>query len=224
MKAKLNVGPDQSGEVEITVEEVEGFIKAIVPDAILHLGGILSDNVQSWRYKNQLNIVKKAEINIKASGLPSNKIPLKVLLPIMEGSALEEDESIQDKWSNLLANAATGRIDVTPNYAAILSQLSSFEVKMLDDLYDSMMQSSASVQGPVQFFTDSIVAHYQVDKSTLTLAIENLSRLSLFRSPSSKGMQFGDYPLVMQTTDIFEFTVTGKHFVEVCRWVTLEMK
>lgn len=114
---------------------VNKFFNGIVPDFIKDGIGILSDQVKLWRWNNQMEIIKKANIKIESSDLTKRQIPLKVLVPIIQNSSLEEDLNMQNKWSSMLANAATGNVEVSPNYVAILNELSVVEVFILEKIY-----------------------------------------------------------------------------------------
>ncbi len=218
MKAKASI-IKQEAEIEASQKEVQAFFKAIVPNFVLELGGVLTDTVKYWRFRNQVAIVKKSNQLIDDSGLPKKQVPLKVLLPIMENSSLEEDEAIQQKWASLLANAATGKVDITPNYSEILKELSSFEVLLLDSLYDEAMRETDEIKRKeLQFGKENVARRFKIPVGKVELAIENLYRLGLLRSPGSKGASIGNYPFAIRTTDFFELTATGLHFVSACRW------
>src|SRR3989344_9050566 len=138
MKAKGGI----IGELEVNKEDlqaVDSFFKGIVPTAIKELSGILSDSVKFWRWKNQVNIVKKAQLFIDESGLSKSQIPMNIAIPLLEKGSLEEDTNMQDKWASLLANATTGNISVTPKYISILSELSPIEASLLDKVYDETL-------------------------------------------------------------------------------------
>lgn len=74
-------------------------------------------------------IAKDNNINLK-------QISLKILVPLLEFSSLEDDETLQDKWTNLFVNY----IDSNEKYEStifpfILNQLSSKEVIEIDRIY-----------------------------------------------------------------------------------------
>jgi hypothetical protein len=64
-------------------------------------------------------------------------VALNVLHPLLESASLQEDDELQERWANLLANAADPRkgSPVTPAFIAILKDLSPREVKFLDALF-----------------------------------------------------------------------------------------
>lgn len=57
MKAKISVA-NQRAEVEATNKEIESFFKSIMPDFVQEGGGILTDTVRFWRWKNQVFITR----------------------------------------------------------------------------------------------------------------------------------------------------------------------
>ena len=81
MKAKISI-TEQNAEIEASQEEVSEFLEKVIPNFVLESGGILSDTVRFWRWKNQINIIKKAKGIVENSKLDKKQVPLKILLPI----------------------------------------------------------------------------------------------------------------------------------------------
>ncbi len=212
-------GTKQEVELEVSKEEVQTFFDAIVPEFVKHAGGILSDNVRFWRWKNQVRIVEKVKEKIEHSGLEKKRIPLKVLVPILENSSLEEDEQLQDKWANMLANAISGKKQISPNYAAILSELSSVEVVLLDQLHkEASGIHDYEERKNLQFGRENVCKALKIDTSSADLIIENLIRLGLCQSPAGSGIMIGQYKFALRTIEIFEMTTLGYEFVSICKW------
>ena len=93
MKFKGEVSGIAKGELEITEEEAKsaiGFIDRIVPNFVREYGGLFSDNVKYWRWKNQVKIVLKAQEFLDSSNIEPRKIPLKIIVPLLESASLEE--------------------------------------------------------------------------------------------------------------------------------------
>lgn len=219
MKAKYSL-TDQKAEIEATQKEVSDFFGGIIPDFVKEGGGILTDTVRFWRWKNQVNIIKKAKEKIEKNNLTKQQVPLKILSPILENSSLEEEEIIQDKWSNLLANAITGQNDINPNYIEILKELSSLEVAILDKLFDATSQEADyKKRKSMQFNKEKIIEIFKISDEKSDLVIENLYRLNLCQPPASHGgITIGNYPIMIRTNDFFEFTTFGYYFVKACKW------
>jgi hypothetical protein len=221
---KIQVGLQVSGEdktikagVQGSQEAVSAFFNGLVPDFIKDGVGILSDQMKLWRWSNQIEIIKKAQAKIEASGLSKRQIPLKVLVPIIQNSSLEQDSNMQDKWANMLANAATGSVEVSPNYAAILNELSPLEVNILDQIYTEVnKEADYAKRKALQFDATKLKSILNVSDEKMDLIIENLYRLNLLQAPAGKGVMLGDMPFALRTTKVFEFTTLGYEFVKAC--------
>lgn len=217
MKAKGSL-TKQEAEIEITKEEVHSFFSDIIPDFVQETGGILSDTVRFWRWKNQINIVKKAKAIIEANSLDKQKTSLKVLVPLLNTSSLEEDEILQNKWANLLANAITGSAFVKPNFIEILNELSALEVQLLDKIYDeAMKEPDYKKRKQLQYGKEQVCKIYSLPSDQFDLMVENLFRLGICQPPGSTGIMFGDARVALRTTDVFELTTLGMEFIKACR-------
>jgi hypothetical protein len=218
MKAKVSL-LKQEAEIDLTKEEVTNFLDSIVPGFVKEGGGILTDQVKFWRWKNQLNIVKKAIVKIEESSLEKQQVPLKVLSPILENSSLEEEESMQDKWANLLANAVTGREKIRPNFAEILKELSPVEATILDSLFNRARgETDYEKRRELQFSKQKISDLYSLTSEEADLIIEDLFRMNLCQVPGGRGARLGKYNFALRTTEIFELTTLGFNFVKACSW------
>ena len=223
---KLQIGIRISAEDKTITAGVQGdqdaitkFFNGIVPDFIKDGVGILSDQVKLWRWINQVNIITKAQKIIEESGLDKKQIPLKVLVPIIQNSSLEQDENMQNKWANMLANAVTGNVEVSPNYAAILNELSPIEVSILDKIYQEVnKEADYQKRKSFQFDTNKLKAMLNITEEKMDLIIENLYRLNLLHAPAGHGIAVGEYKSALRTTKIFEFTTLGYEFVKACNW------
>lgn len=218
MKAKISI-TEQNAEIEASQEEVSKFLEKVIPNFVLESGGILSDTVRFWRWKNQINIIKKAKSIVENSKLDKKQVPLKILLPIMENASLEEEEIIQNKWANILANAITASKNITPNYAEILKELSVLEVVILDKLFDeSSKENDYEKRKQLQFSKQKISEIFKLSSEQADLIIENLYRLNLCQAPAGHGIAVGQYKFALRTTEVFEFTTFGYYFVQACKW------
>jgi hypothetical protein len=218
MKAKISLS-DQNAEIEANQKEISDFFGGIIPSFVKEGGGILTDTVRFWRWKNQVNIIKKAKEKVEKSGLEKKQVPLKTLLPLIENSALEEEESIQEKWANILANAITAEKEIKPNYAEILKELSSLEIIILDKLFDeSNKESDYKKRRLLQFSKQKISEIFKISDEQADLIIENLYRLNLCQAPAGQGVAIGEFKFALRTTEVFEFTTFGYHFVQSCKW------
>jgi hypothetical protein len=98
-----------------------------------------SVKLRTYRLKNWAEAVRSAHAQVEAAKREAKAIPPKVLIPLMEGASLEDDESMQARWASLLARAAVAgnADDIPPAYASILSQLTPLSATTLEILRDT---------------------------------------------------------------------------------------
>jgi len=222
METKVKMG-DLEISHEATDKEAIDFLNSIVPDFIKDGIGILSDNVKLWRWKNQIKIISEAKKFINENNLSIKQTSLKILIPIIESSSLEEDETIQKKWSILLAKAISGDKNIKPSYVETLKELSSLEVYILDSIFQEVNKESDEIKrSKLQFSTDKVIYFVNskiaanLNKNEAKIIIENLFRLNLLRAPASGGISAGEYSFVLRTNDFFELTDLGYDFIKSC--------
>ncbi len=154
----------------------------------------------------------KAQQLLAGAGREPQPVEVKVLVPLVNGAALEPDESLADKWAALLANAAdpAQRVNVEAGYVEILKQLTPTDAQLLKALY------SRSAAPSYSSFTKSI--DYKILRlsagigANFDLSLDNLVRmrlcaLSAANEPNS--------PFARQSFDVTT-TVLGYHFYKAC--------
>src|SRR5258708_32946363 len=85
-------------------KEARGFIGTILGEPAKALGGLLGDKVNKRRHGNLIKIVVQAKRKLAEAGVSPKEVPLKIIHPLLEAASLEEDETMQAMWANLLAN------------------------------------------------------------------------------------------------------------------------
>ncbi|MEY3297635.1 MAG: hypothetical protein RLZZ597_895 [Cyanobacteriota bacterium] len=127
-------------------EPLKDFLGTLLGPAANEAGQLFGDKVRYLRWKNSLTIIERADNELRRRGIKPSTVPLKTLIPILEGASLEsEDENLQSKWANLLINATQGS-SVHPSYPKILSELVQSEARILDHLYELDIKRSYSRQ------------------------------------------------------------------------------
>ncbi|UJW82550.1 Abi-alpha family protein [Hydrogenophaga sp. SL48] len=171
------------------------------------------------RWERQIRMMQRSQDFLKLVGLPvpTRPVPLKLLIPIMQGASLEEDDDLQDRWAALLVNAANANFgsEVRRAYVAILEQLNPLDARILDVLYslpfeDSQHHGIITADLPLH-------ARIKMEKEQelrlptedVVISLSNLVRLGCLRP----GMTWGGGESYGRVNP----TVAGKAFVEACR-------
>ena len=92
------------------------------------------------RFRQAVKLCRRAKQLLDDAGLQAHEVRPGVLVPILEGATLaDDDEALQDRWAALLANAATKPADaIPPSFPYILGQLSATDAKLLDVVFDAV--------------------------------------------------------------------------------------
>jgi hypothetical protein len=130
-----------STAVEKSIDLVKGFLEKLVGATIEETGLIWADNVKLIRFKNQIKILTKAQKIVEESGINPKQISLKTLVPLLEYSSLEDDETLQERWTNLIVNF----VDSSKNFESsifpsILNQISTNELLAIEEIYQLGMK------------------------------------------------------------------------------------
>jgi hypothetical protein len=213
---------DESKELaELTGRSLaEGFSRAVFDRTlgpVVELNEMLRDQVRYVRFVLQVKIVKRATAFLAKEGIEPGRVPLKLLVPLLELSSLEDeaDEDMMDRWAALLANAGAGDAGATvlPSFPRILAELTSADAVILDAIYAGA--------GP-----HPVASLFQVYPADVGLADNdplfidrcyNLERLGLVRVGwENKTIRETDPPTYEHTIARLEGTQLGASFVAAC--------
>jgi hypothetical protein len=192
--------------LEKGIDLIKGFVEKLAGGTMEETGLLFAEKIRLRRLKNQIEILKKAQKIAKEANINIKQINLKVLVPLLENCSLEEEESIQDMWANLIANYAdSNKTYHSAIYPFILSQLSSDEVKQIEEIY------GYKVEGTTQQF--------KLDKE----GINNLVRLGILEKGNPKitfhprNFLFNKHDKIeVDETPAYKMTSLGRKFYECC--------
>ncbi len=168
--------------IPAAIEAAKNLLKKLVGPAVEETGLLLQDTVRVYRLKNQLRVLDKTQEMLNRSGIDPKSVPLRILVPLLEGAALEDDDNLATKWAALLANAAKQgeNVNFTSSFSNILSQLSPRDVAILDILHKEKWYHSKKPQNIVLFaFRPTIQAPLHLSDKEYELSVDNIVRLGL---------------------------------------------
>jgi len=138
MKKKINI---TSGAIEKGLELAKEFVDKLIMPSVEETGLLLKDQIVRWRFNNQIKMLNKAQFYCKKNNIKLKQISLKLLLPLLDYSSIEEDEILQDKWAVLLSNLVDAEQNLENHvFPYILSQLSKSEFAILERAFDNKRQ------------------------------------------------------------------------------------
>lgn len=130
-----------STALEKGIDLAKDFLDKLIIPSVEETGLLLRDKVTMWKFKNQVRMLNKAKDYCEKHSINPKTISLKLLCPLLDYSALEESDELQDKWSILLANMVDSEQNIENHvFPYILSQISSNEFAFLENVYDDKLQ------------------------------------------------------------------------------------
>lgn len=129
--------PGAGKSLEKAVEAALEFAGAIIRPPLEEIGLTLTDQVRSFRFKRQIRILLTARSRLEEAGIDPESVPLRTIVPLLEGASLEDDPELSEKWAGLLTSAAAGSNapPVLPSFPVALAQLTPLDAKVLDYLW-----------------------------------------------------------------------------------------
>jgi hypothetical protein len=184
-----------STAIEKGIDLVAGFLEKLAGSSLEEAGLLLSDKIRTRRLRNQIKIFSEAKKIAEENNISIKQINLKTLVPLLEFSSLEEDETLQEKWINLIVNYSDNSQKFESSiFPFILNQLSSNEAIKLENIKNVIEISSKKIE-----LTD--------------IEISNVIRLGLLERIIIEGFTFDSEP-----TDFRYYKVSslGKLFLNCC--------
>jgi len=204
---ELVQGAKAAAELEPAIEAFGEATGAL--EVVREVTGSLTDQIRYRRMVRQARLLQEAAEKIKATGLPAHAVSDKLLRSVVEEAAVESDETMQQRWANLLANAATSRgSDLRIAFPKILGELEPAEVALLEEF---AARTSSERYAKKKFSVNEPGAGREM------VELENLERLRLIRYARSIPTTFGGASDDDARITGFYFTRLGWEFLEACR-------
>jgi hypothetical protein len=192
-----------AGEVAEALVEKSGALEP--PHAIFRA---VATALDAFFYPPLVSLCEKAAGRIEARGLSRRAIetlPPRLLRGILEGGAIEQDDTMRIKWTNLLANAlAEANADVRTAFPTILSELEPDDAALLDELF-----AEPDSHNPV----------IDVSQTSITqrASLDNLARLELVRYARATPTLFNNIDDPNARVSGVTLTAFGYEFLQACR-------
>lgn len=199
-------------------KEVGGFIAPLIKGTLEQGIGIFEDKLNYARWERQIRFIKRANRIMEEYGIDEiqNPIPLKFAVPLLQGVSLEDDDDLQDLWTNLLINAVSNKnIELKRVYIDILERISPLEAKILEkiyslpfDLYQHKPLSTYCLPDNIDVQSEDRQEVPPLDNADIELALINLARIGCISSVKT----FGGGEIFSQ----INMTLLGNKFHEAC--------
>ncbi len=161
------------------IEKAFEFVNSLLISPAKEIGELFADQVRYIRFKNQINIINKAQAFLSSKNITPRNVPLKTLANLIEYSSYEEDPSMQEKWAALLASSADpdNESNLHNILAEILNQISPQESFLIDYLFNnSFIQNDRQ---RVIMKIKELTTFRNISFKDSFIIIDNLNRLNL---------------------------------------------
>lgn len=91
-----------STAIEKGIDLAKDFLEKLIIPTVEETGLLLKEKLTMWCFNNQVKMLIKAKESCEKYRIKPKTVSLKILYPLLDYSALEENKILQDKWTNLL--------------------------------------------------------------------------------------------------------------------------
>jgi hypothetical protein len=129
--AKLAEAAGTSVEV---VKTAAAALDATFAGALTNSFGLIGDKLAYHRLVKFVELHQKTEEKLAKRGVKLKPLTLPVGLPLIEYAMAEDDPTLSERWSNLLANARDADYDskIRRSYSHILSQMDPIDCEIFE--------------------------------------------------------------------------------------------
>jgi hypothetical protein len=178
------------------------------------LVGMAGDQFAFWQAKRQIRLAERFQAFLHERGLeaPTRDVAPAFLLPLIERASLEDDDSLQDVWAMMLANAADRDIgaEMRTAFVTILGEMTHLDVVILATLSAALAEPELKGMLPTSMLPERVGDDGQgrLPTGAVAVSLANLGRLACIH-PTSGLPGWLHYGRVT-VTDL------GKAFVVAC--------
>lgn len=185
-KAIQEVAKTSAKMIEVS-EKIGQFIKKVIGDGLVEICGIGYDWAKYIRHKSLLYIYDKVEEIHRKRKIEGKTIPisLRYAIPLLQNASMETDESIQDLWAGLIANATDPekRFQVKRIYIRILAEIEPLDALVLKFISD---QGWNIINGPhkTEVNLERLSKEINTLKEEIQISLQNLNQLGCIQAES----------------------------------------
>lgn len=190
------------------VRRIGGYLGGVFGPASHELSLLFGEQMRFWRFKNAVKILENAEALVEQRGIKPEQIRALGFgegLLLLEAASLEQDETVQQLWARLVANAVDPKERVKPEkvYLDLLKSISGREAILLDLVaqIEEKGQSFRDIQAIDAFGKEMIALAEskwrQFSADERAISIQNLVRLRCLIArprPLNVGNLFAHFP------------------------------
>lgn len=216
---------DENSSASVSVvaaaSKLGAFLSTLLGSPLEEGAGILQDRLRLERWERQNRLMDRYDEVVRQRKLIGRTCAVapKFVVPIVEAATLEDDDSLQDMWAELLVTAGdpSRRGKMRSAFVDILRQIEPIDAILLS----TILRTSGAPSEPTAR-RQWLLSRLGVDDETLLASLDNLMRLRLVASYVEEkevvSQVFGSGDEEVST---FEESVTQDHGYDEVRVTTL---
>ena len=187
---------------------------------------MVTDRLRFVRWQRLLTMADEVNGILRARGVKETRAVIpKHPLPIFEEGSLEENPTLQDLWSTLLANAMDPLFNGELRYGFVemIKNMTTGEVRLLDRFYDVLrdegLLGNITTAGEHALSKENLMEMADMTIEQYQVSIHNLMRMQCFGPAILKSQMvlIGPEPItVYKGIDLVVLTPLGIRFIEAC--------
>lgn len=197
------------------------FLAPFIEGSLTQVTGMVEDKLKYMRWERQVRFIERSNEKMKMLGITEveKPLPLKFAIPIFQGASLEENDNLQDLWSNLLINSvANKKIEIKRVYMDILERISPLEATIIQKVYTFSFKENQHIGLATNCLPEYVYIYERnrkednkvpdLDNEDVELALMNLSRIGCISPTKSIGGG--------ELFSMINMTLLGYKFYESC--------
>ena len=167
----IGLGKALEASAELT-KEARQIIFNLLGPASKEAGELVGDALHNLRFKIAIKTLDRTRNLLKEKNICPHSVSAKLIVPILQNCSLEEDEELSERWSGLLASAASGE-QIHDSYPRLLAELTPVDARILDRAYEQKLGDDPLLK------IDDWEGTWIPNKDQLRISVDNLYRLRL---------------------------------------------
>jgi len=208
-----------------SAEKAGSFVARVFKAPIEEVSGIIHDKLRFVRWRRLIAMGDEVNKILHERGVnESRAVPPKLALPIFEEATLEDDDTLQALWNQLLANAMDPSFngELRYGFTDMIKNITGVEAKLLAFFYDVLRRERKL--GDVARVTEhtlkkeQLIAALGINETTYQVSAFNLMRMQCIAPAILRGgAMLGNEPMtIYKGTDMITLTPLGVRFIEAC--------
>lgn len=193
------------------VKSVTDLLKPFTDPALGELGEYVADKIRYLRVRNAIKVLSRAEELLHSIGIEPRPVAPRILVAVLEGAGLEEEDELVERWSLLLATAGAGTV-VPPAFPSMLRELRGVEAKVLEVLGTAEDPVPGSMSPGL--LGGDVRERVGIDQRDFALSTANLLRLGLIVKTSTL---VGGPVEMGYDHDGYALSLFGREFILACQ-------